>query len=290
MRFKSNTLRARCSSLRRKAGFTLIELLVVIAIIAILAGMLLPALAGAKAKSLGIRCMNNSRQLMLAWRMYAEESNDELLFGYVAPGNPRSQYAWVQGTLNAANPADPANWNPDLHIKTSPLARYTGGNLDIWRCPADRSTGLNRGQKVPRVRSMSMNNWVGGNGTDMNNLDGGWGPAWRVYRKMSDMNDPGPSSTWVLLEEREDSINDSFWITGMDGYPNAAATKIIDYPASYHNRAAGLSFADGHSEIKKWVDPRTIPTLKPGQLLPLNIASPNNRDIVWLQERSTRRK
>lgn len=272
------------------AAFTLIELLVVIAIIAILAGMLLPALAGAKNKAVGIKCMGNTRQLMLAWRMYAEDSSDELPFGYVAPGNPRSQYAWVQGTMDLGNPASPDNWNPDLHIRKSPLAKYTGDALEIWRCPADKSTGLNRGQRVPRVRSVSMNNWVGGNGTDLTRLDGGWGADWRVYRKGSDMNDPGPSKTWVLLDEREDSINDSFWVTSMDGYPNPAQTKIVDYPASYHNKAGGFAFADGHSEIKRWKDSRTIPNLRPGQALPLNVASPNNQDMVWLQERSTRRK
>ena len=109
-----------------------------------------------------------------------------------------------------------------------------------------------------------------------------------VYRKSTDFRDPGPSSTFVLLDEREDSINDPFWCVSMEGYPNAAQTKIIDYPASYHNGAGGLSFADGHSEIHKWVDPRTKPTLKPGQPIPLNVASPNNRDCIWLQEHCTR--
>src|SRR2546422_7529958 len=97
------------------------------------------------------------------------------------------------------------------------------------------------------------------------------------------MNDPGTTMTWVLLDEREDSINDAFWVVEMRGYPNPASTYIVDYPASYHNRAGGFSFADGHSEIRKWVDPRTTPRLKPGQLIPLNVPSPNNRDVVWLQ-------
>lgn len=109
-----------------------------------------------------------------------------------------------------------------------------------------------------------------------------------MYLKTSDFVDPGPSMTMVLLDEREDSINDGFWVVWMPGYPNPAETRIIDYPASYHNGAAGLSFADGHSEIHKWIDPRTVPALKKGAGIPLNVASPNNRDVIWTQDRATR--
>lgn len=267
-------------------GFTLIELLVVIAIIAILAGMLLPALAKSKTKAQGILCMNNHRQLMLAWRLYAEDSSDKIPFAYSAPG-ANAQYAWVMGILDF-NGGNRSNWDPEVDIKKSPLWNYCGNSLAIWRCPADKSTVKvpNRGE-VPRVRSMAMNNWVGGN----EGAYGGWsGPEWKVYRTLNDFIDPGPSSTFVLLDEREDSINDAFWVTDMTGYPNAAQTKIVDYPAGYHNNAGGFSFADGHSEIKKWKDPRTVPKLKKGGALALNQPSPNNLDIVWLQDRATRKK
>jgi len=134
---------------------------------------------------------------------------------------------------------------------------------------------------------MSMSNWVGGN----EGAYGGWsGPEWKVYLKQEDFIDPGPSSTFVLLDEREDSINDGFLVTEMAGYPNPSTTKIVDYPASYHNRAAGLAFADGHSEIHKWLDPRTTPTLKRGQELALNVASPNNVDMTWTRDHATRKK
>ena len=137
-----------------------------------------------------------------------------------------------------------------------------------------------------------MNNWVGGNGDDLTKLAGYWdaGGPWRVYTKFSEMLDPGPTMTWVLLDEREDSINDGYWVTLMQGYPDKPQLfYIVDYPASYHNRAGGFSFADGHSEIKKWQDSRTTPNLKSGQSLQLNVASPNNRDVLWLQERCTRK-
>lgn len=271
-------------------GFTLIELLVVIAIIAILAALLLPALAKSKTKAQGILCMNNHRQLALAWRMYADDNDDRIPFAFVLAGHPRSSQAWVQGILDYMAPATPDNWNPDLHIKKSPLMPYLGNNLGVWKCPADTSYGLAAGKRVPRVRSMSMNIWTGGRGDTPTDLSGGWGPAWRVYSKLSDMVDPGPSRTWVLLDEREDSINDGFFVVRMDGYPAMATTHMVDYPAGYHNRAGGFSFADGHSEIKKWKDPRTVPPLRRGVDLQLNVAQPNSVDIQWMRDNSTRRK
>jgi prepilin-type N-terminal cleavage/methylation domain-containing protein/prepilin-type processing-associated H-X9-DG protein len=280
------------SAFRRnsRGGFTLIELLVVIAIIAILAGMLLPALAKSKTKAQGIQCMNNHRQLMLAWRFYAEDNNDNLLYAYVAPNDARSSQAWVQGSLDLGSPNSADNWNPDLHIRKSPLMPFLGNSLQVWKCPADKSFGLSAGKRVPRVRSMAMSIWTGGRGDTPLDFSGGWGPTWKVYRKLSDMTDPGPSRTWVFLDEREDSINDSLFIVSMDGYPGLSTTKIVDYPASYHNNAGGFSFADGHSEIHKWKDPRTVPKLKPGVNLALNVSSPNNADVYWMQDNSTRKK
>jgi prepilin-type N-terminal cleavage/methylation domain-containing protein/prepilin-type processing-associated H-X9-DG protein len=272
-----------------KKGFTLIELLVVIAIIAILAALLFPALATAKSKAQGIHCMNSNKQLTMAWYLYCQENNDTLPFAYGSL--PQTAiYAWVTGSLDLSNPRAQDNWNPETTLKKSLLWKYCGNNLNIWRCPADHSMGINsQGQKVYRIRSRSMSNWVGGNGdTPENGYKGYWGlnGKWKVYRKLADMKTPGPAMTFVLLDEREDSINDGYFVTEMDGYPNISRTKIVDYPASYHNRAAGFSFADGHSEIHKWVDPRTTPPINVN--LQLNISSPNNKDVFWMQERSTR--
>ena len=131
-----------------------------------------------------------------------------------------------------------------------------------------------------------MSIWSGGN----QGTDGGWGPTWKVYRKLSDMLQPGPANTLTLLEEREDSINDGFFVISMEGYPTISKTVMVDYPASYHGGACGFAFADGHSEIHKWQDPRTTPVLKRGQELPLNQPLPNNKDVFWMQDHSTRLK
>ncbi|HNQ88578.1 MAG TPA: type II secretion system protein [Verrucomicrobiota bacterium] len=266
-----------------EGAFTLIELLVVIAIIAILAGMLLPALAKAKTKAQGILCMGNGRQMMTAWRLYVDDYQDKLPSAYQGPGE------WVSGDLDFSS-GNPSNWDIERDLMKSPLWPYCGGTAGIWKCPADKSTvkpasGAYAGRVMPRVRSISMNAWF--NGSDA----AAFGPAgFLVYKKMSDLIDPGPSMTWAFLDEREDSINDGEFVVGMFGYPDHPSQwRMVDYPASYHNRAAGFAFADGHSEIKKWQDPRTCPVLKKGQGLSLNVGSANNPDVFWMMERTTRK-
>ena len=280
-----------CLRPRRSAGFTLIELLVVIAIIAILAAMLLPALGRAKLKAQGILCMNNGKQMMLAWKFYVDDNSDKV------PSAWRSTGDWLPvGDMNwSGNPrtdgADPNNWNAEITIKRSPLWPYCGNNAGIWRCPGDDkypcivSSGPFAGQSFPRVRSVSMLSWF--NGADADNPDLG-GAGWRKYKKMSEVFNPGPAMTIVFLDERCDSINDGEWCTSMYGWPDQPAQwKMIDFPGSYHAGAAGFSFADGHSEIHKWKDSRTTPAI--GRLFSLNVPSPNNQDVYWLMERSTRK-
>lgn len=278
-------------------GFTLIELLVVIVVIAILAGMLIPVLAKAKFKSQGLFCMNNHRQLSLAWRMYTDDSNDNLPYATASPG-PLAPYSWVQGALDF-NPNNRSNWDIEADLVRSPLWSYSGKAPGIWKCPADTSkVTLADGRVMPRVRSMSMSIWVGGWGLGSVSA-ARWNAGcttgdWKVYGKSSDFNDPGPARTWVLVDAREDRINYGNFFTDMTGFPGDTSAWRFhwDLPGSYHHRAGGFSFADGHAEIKKWLDDRTMPpVLKNAAQLSKSdefVDSPGNPDINWMQERSTR--
>ena len=274
-------------------GFTLIELLVVIPIIAFLAALLLlPALGRGKIKAQTVECVNNNRQLVLAWWHYAKDSGDQLPYAYAPIGTAAARYAWIPGggglDLDLSNPTQQGNWDADNTIKKSPLWRYCGNSVGPWHCPADKSMGKNpSGQMVPRPRSRSMNMWVGGRG-DTPDPRAGWGQGanWKVFRKLTEMIRPGPAMTFVLLDEREDSINDGFFVVQMDGYLNLSQTVMVDFPASCHGQAAGFAFADGHAEIHKWQDPRTYPPLTTE--VSHNVIQPNSKDVYWLQDHSTR--
>jgi hypothetical protein len=232
--------------------------------------------------------MNNHRQLCLAWQMYSEDNSDRLLFASEDPYRPETEAgAWITGTLTFDG-SDPANWNPDLTIKKSPMWPYCGNNLRIWKCPADRSAVIVNGEARPRVRSMSMNIFLGGWG----GTDGNWGRPfsdYRIYLKQSELIDPGPAKVFVLLDMREDSIDMGNFATRMAGWPgHAAEYGFYDLPGYYHHFACGFSFADGHSEIKRWRDGRTMPPIVPGGFVNDQFSSPDNPDVAWLQERSTR--
>ncbi|MBU6403006.1 MAG: hypothetical protein KGS61_22010, partial [Verrucomicrobia bacterium] len=210
------------------------------------------------------------------WRLYVDENQDNVPQSF----GPNE---WVHGSLDFDG-NNRSNWDINQDLARSLLWSFGGKTAGIWKCPADRSSVKYKGVIYPRVRSISMDAWF--NSTDVENF----GSGFRVYKKLADLVDPGPARTWVFMDEREDSINDGELVVGMTGYPDRPAQwMLVDYPASYHNGAAGLAFADGHSEIRKWQDPRTTPALKQGQSLSLNIASPNNPDMYWLMDRTTRR-
>jgi prepilin-type N-terminal cleavage/methylation domain-containing protein len=283
-------------------AFTLIELLLVIAIIAILTAMLLPALSRAKQSAQGATCLNNGKQMLLAMTLYTTEFNE-----FYPPnpddGNTIPGHNWCSGH---AGIGEAEEFNPDVlkDPTRSLLINYLGGNATLFRCPADRRTGIYQGtnsalqgQMVPAARTFSMSQAVGticpgfdqGTGHDgapSLSVNGPWlnsGPQedhrrnspWRTYGKSTDAVIPGPSMLWLLVDEDAKGLNDAAFAFGM------VEPHWFDAPGTYHNIGCGFAFADGHSETHHWL-------YRQEKIAGSDIFDPlDQQDWEWMQQRTS---
>jgi len=265
-------------------GFTLIELLTVIAVIAILAALVLPVLAASRSKGYAISCLNNERQLMLASLVYVGDFNDVLPYNLGAAEikqlEAESQF-WNWTTPVMSWELDSDNTNTVL-LTQGGIGPYTSGTARLYRCPVDSVVSDIQAQAgwTARVRSISMNAMVGNAGqfitagANVNN------PDYVQFLKVGQI--PQPAQIFVLTEEHPDSINDGYFLNKPD------SMTWMDLPASYHNGAANLAFADGHLETHPWRFASTKPPAQPDAAhLPFPVPPAERADFDWLMERTT---
>ena len=274
----------------RGPAFTLIELLVVIAIIAILAAMLLPSLARAKTKAQAVQCLNNTKQLMLAWRTYVDDNIDRVPnnFGVQATQQTITRKTfvnWVNNVMDWSVEETWGNFDPD-YVRNGVIAPYLAKNFRVYKCPADNYLSPSQRTKgvKERMRSLSMNAFFG---PYNENPRDSWAQgknnffsAYPQWLKLATV--PRPANYWVVLDEHPDSINDGYFLNNPDGVP----TTWGDIPASSHGGACDISFADGHSETHKWRSRASMIPVKYAYYAP-TFDEAGKRDYRWLLDRTT---
>jgi prepilin-type N-terminal cleavage/methylation domain-containing protein len=264
-----------CAVLPWRKAFTLIELLVVVAIIAILAAMLLPALARAKSAAKKVQCINNERQMALAWHIYAVDNNEWLVAnGQNASPDP-TRPLWVQGAFY--NPGDNTNYALILDPRYALFGNYLK-TTKVYHCPTDREVVRIGTQSYPRLRSYSLNAYAG-----MGALDSRLSSAYQVFRKSTDMNGGLPSRTFTFLDVNPDSICWPYFGVYM------TQDSFFNFPNASHARGGVVAFADAHVEYHRWRDQRTI-TAASNDYHRHQDSSPANQDIMWFRERASIRK
>jgi prepilin-type N-terminal cleavage/methylation domain-containing protein/prepilin-type processing-associated H-X9-DG protein len=284
MHFRSPISSAALPPSRTRVAFTLVELLVVIAIIAILAALLLPALAASRNSARAAFCANNLRQLSTATILYTDDSNDRFPYNLGVKDihalvSQSNFWNWTTPIMSWEDDSDNTN---RVLLTTGGIGPYTARSAEIYRCPSDQVVSPQQAALgwQRRVRSISMNAMIGNagefsrNGANVNNPD--------YVQFFKTVQVPRPSDIFVFIEEHPDSINDGYFVNKI------YRQRWHDLPASYHSGGANLSFADGHMEIHKWLDPSTKPAARPlAADLPFPVPPTQLSDFNWLMARTS---
>jgi type II secretory pathway pseudopilin PulG len=231
-------------------GFALVELLVILSVVALLFLTLLPSLASTKGDGRVLQCMNNQKQLTMAWLMYTTENNDRLM------PNP----GWVAGVMDWTSASDNTNSASLENPGHSSIAEYVRA-ARLFKCPSD--TYQSSANPGPRVRSISLNGVLTSTGSGP--AVQGTYPGGRIFYgagtigpagKITDLIKPGPAQVFAFLDEHPDSLNDGTFMFDPGYSPGVARWR--DLPGSFHGSFGSLSFADGHFELPRWQDFRTV--------------------------------
>ena len=281
---------------RASRAFTLTELLVVLVTLGILGMLLLPALGDSRTGTKTFQCLNNMRQMALAWTLYAGDNHDRLAINSDPHVRGTSVYpfptggpSWVTGSMDWTTGQYNTNGSWLVDDKRSLLGSYLGRSAKVFACPAtaifvspsEQALGWSQ-----RSRSVAMNAAVGeGDKYQEPSNPFGW-TSWYMAIKSTDFHTPGPSAIWVFSDEHPDSIDDGLLYTA-----SYAVTTLTELPGSQHEGACGVAFADGHSEIHKWQGPvvvqpviykqQTGPLPAGRQQVPCSISDP---DMLWLAQ------